>query len=276
MNTLCHIGNRIFFRAGTKKTLYEIWREKKTKVKYFRIFGSKCYILNDRENLDKFDAKSDEGIFLGYSTNSRAYRVYNKRTKTVMKSINVVIDDTISEKDIDDGDGGPNLKKIEGDDNMSQGDDAEKESPEKESTPPISRRETKSTQESLSPLTPLEVQPPISRDGESFTSKKPSSRVTLNHPTSNIIGDLDEELHLRKRPGYSVNHVTYNCYLAQFEPKKVEKALKDENWVVSMHQELHQFVRNYVWELVPRPKDTHVIGTNWIFKNKTNEDGEVV
>jgi len=36
----------------------------------------KCYILNDQEN--KFDAKSDEGIFLGYSTNSRAYRVYNK------------------------------------------------------------------------------------------------------------------------------------------------------------------------------------------------------
>ena len=70
VNTLCHIGNRIFFRAGTKKTSYEIWREKKPKVKYFRIFGSKCYILNDMENFGKFDAKSDEGIFLGYSTNS--------------------------------------------------------------------------------------------------------------------------------------------------------------------------------------------------------------
>ena len=43
-----------------------------------------------------------------------------------------------------------------------------------------------------------------------------------------------------------------------------------------MHQELHQFVRNDVWELVPRPKDTHVIGTKWIFKNKTDKDGEVV
>ena len=43
-----------------------------------------------------------------------------------------------------------------------------------------------------------------------------------------------------------------------------------------MHQELHQFVRNYVWELVPRPKDTYVIGTKWIFKNKTDKDGEVV
>ena len=50
-------------------------------MKYFRVFGSKCYILNDGENPGKFDAKSDEGIFLGYSTNSRAYRVYNKHTK---------------------------------------------------------------------------------------------------------------------------------------------------------------------------------------------------
>ena len=70
MNTLCHIGNRIFFRAGTMKTAYEIWNGKKPRVKYFRVFGSKCYILNDRENLGKFDSKSDEGIFLGYSTTS--------------------------------------------------------------------------------------------------------------------------------------------------------------------------------------------------------------
>ena len=65
-------------------------------MKYFRVFGSKCYILNDRENLGKFDARSDEGIFLGYSTTSRAYRVFNKRTKTVMESINVKIDDALS------------------------------------------------------------------------------------------------------------------------------------------------------------------------------------
>ena len=70
VNTSCHIENRIFFRARTKKTSYEIWREKKPNVKYFPIFGSKCYILNDIENLRKFDAKSDEGIFLGYSINS--------------------------------------------------------------------------------------------------------------------------------------------------------------------------------------------------------------
>jgi hypothetical protein len=80
-------------RPETNKTLYEIWRGKKPTVEYFRTFGSRCYILRDRQNLGKFNPKSDEGIFLGYSTNSRAYRVFNKRTETVMESINVVIDD---------------------------------------------------------------------------------------------------------------------------------------------------------------------------------------
>ena len=64
-------------------------------VKYFRIFGSDCYILRDRENLEKFDAKSDKRYFLGYSSTSRAYKVYNLRTKTLLKSSNVVINDEV-------------------------------------------------------------------------------------------------------------------------------------------------------------------------------------
>jgi hypothetical protein len=72
-------------------------------VKYFRTFGSKCYILCDRENLGKFDPKSDEGIFLGYSSTSRAYRVFNKRTENVMESINVVIDDEELERPSSEG-----------------------------------------------------------------------------------------------------------------------------------------------------------------------------
>jgi hypothetical protein len=50
-------------------------------------------VLRDRENLGKFDSKSDEGIVLGYSTNNHVYRVFNKRTEIVIESINVVIDD---------------------------------------------------------------------------------------------------------------------------------------------------------------------------------------
>ena len=132
VNTSCHIGNRIFFRAGIKKTAYEIWKLKKLRVKYFQVFGSKCYILNDRENLGKFDAKSDEGIFLGYSTTSRAYRVFNKRTKMVMESINVEIDDAITKVEMVDDEEGPSIKEptveVEALDIKAEGPTSEKES----------------------------------------------------------------------------------------------------------------------------------------------------
>ena len=74
-------------------TPYEIWRGKKPNLKYFHEFGSTCVILNNREQRSKFNVKRNQGIFLGYSLNNRAYRVYNKRTKAVMESIDVVVDD---------------------------------------------------------------------------------------------------------------------------------------------------------------------------------------
>ena len=230
MNTSCHIGNRIFFRVGTKKTAYEIWNGKKPRVKCFRVFGSKCYILNYRENLGKFEAKSDEGIFLGYSTTSRAYRVFNKRTKKVMESINVKIDDALTKVEMsDDGEGlstkEPNVE-VEALDIEVEG-----FTPVEESPPMNLRMETRSMSRTSSPFTPMEVHPPISWNDEVSTSNKLSSRVIKNHLNSNIIRSLDEGLHLRKENILLANHVTYHCYLTQFEPKRVKEALQDENWV---------------------------------------------
>ena len=70
--------------------------------------------------------------------------------------------------------------------------------------------------------------------------------------------------------------ITHLCYLSQFEPKKVDEAFQDANWVNSMHEELHQLVRNDMWELVPRPKGVNVIGTKRIFKKKFDEHGTVI
>ena len=201
--------------------------------------------MNNRENLGKFDAKSDEGIFLGYSTTSRAYRVVNKRTKTVMESINVKIDDAITKIEMVDDEERPSTKEptieVEALDIEVEG-----STPEEESTPINPRTETRSTSRTSSPLTPSEVHPLISQNDEVSTSKKPSLRVIKNHPDSNIIGSLDEGLRLRKGIILLANHVTYHCYIAQFEPKRVEEALQDENWVESTHEKLNQFVRNDV------------------------------
>ena len=94
VNTACHMVNRVYFRPGTKKTPYELWKGRKSNVKYFKIFGSTCFILKDRENVRKFDSRSDEGMFLGYSSTSKTCRVYNKRTMKVMETVNVVIDES--------------------------------------------------------------------------------------------------------------------------------------------------------------------------------------
>ena len=56
VNTTCHTVNRVYFRPGTKKTPYELWKGRKPNVKYFRIFGSTCFNLKDRENVEKFDS----------------------------------------------------------------------------------------------------------------------------------------------------------------------------------------------------------------------------
>ena len=74
-------------------TPYKIWRGKKPNLMYLHEFGITCFELNDREHKRKFDPKSDEGLFLGYSPNSRVYKMFNKRSKIVMESTNVVVDD---------------------------------------------------------------------------------------------------------------------------------------------------------------------------------------
>ncbi|XP_073036620.1 uncharacterized protein [Primulina eburnea] len=93
LNTACHISNRVYLRSGSTMTSYEIIMGKKPNLRYFHVFGCVCYTLNDRDQLAKFDSKSDKYLFLGYATNSRAYRMFNLRTRTIMESINVVFDD---------------------------------------------------------------------------------------------------------------------------------------------------------------------------------------
>lgn len=74
------------------KSAYEIWKARKHKLNYLNVFGSRCYILKEGEQLGKFDAWCDEGICLGYSTNSHAFRVFNKCTCIVMEPVNVIVE----------------------------------------------------------------------------------------------------------------------------------------------------------------------------------------
>nr|GFB96610.1 hypothetical protein [Tanacetum cinerariifolium] len=87
--TACFTQNRSLVIPRYEKTPYHIINDRKPSVKFFHIFGPLCYIVRDGKNLDKMKEKGDECIFVGYSTQSRAYRVFNKRTRVIMESIYV-------------------------------------------------------------------------------------------------------------------------------------------------------------------------------------------
>lgn len=95
-HTTIYILNRVQLRVNTKFTPYELWYGRPANVGYLGIFGSKCYIKKDNENISNFESLCDEGIFLGYSTHSKAYKCYNKRFKRVIESANVKIDEMLS------------------------------------------------------------------------------------------------------------------------------------------------------------------------------------
>ncbi|KAH9679144.1 Integrase catalytic domain-containing protein [Citrus sinensis] len=94
VNTACYVLNRVLIRPHLNKTPYKLWKDRKPNIGYFKVFGCKCFILNTKDNLGKFDPKSDVGIFLGYSNSSKAYRVYNKRTLVVEESMHVTFDES--------------------------------------------------------------------------------------------------------------------------------------------------------------------------------------
>jgi len=94
VSTSCYVMNRVLIRPILRKTPYELLNGRKPNISHLRVFGYSCFVLNNgKENLGKFDEKADNGIFIGYSSNSRAYRVYNKRLMIVEEFVHVVFDE---------------------------------------------------------------------------------------------------------------------------------------------------------------------------------------
>ena len=100
VSTACYFSNRVLVRPILKKTPYELYKGRKPNISHLHVFGCKFVVHNNgKDNLGKFDAKSDEGIFLGYSLSSKAYRVFNKITLVVEESMHVIFDETNPSKE---------------------------------------------------------------------------------------------------------------------------------------------------------------------------------
>ena len=79
---------------NTSKTSFEIYHLRKPNVSYLKVFGCKCFVLNTQDNLGKFDTKTFEAIYFGYSSTSKAYRVFNKSSHTIKESMHVKFEES--------------------------------------------------------------------------------------------------------------------------------------------------------------------------------------
>nr|GFC49567.1 retrovirus-related Pol polyprotein from transposon TNT 1-94 [Tanacetum cinerariifolium] len=89
----CFTQNRLIIHNRFDKTPYELINKRKSNIKFFRVFGCRCYLLNDYEDVGKLKAKGDIKVFVGYSKESTAFRIYNKRTRKIHESVNVNFDE---------------------------------------------------------------------------------------------------------------------------------------------------------------------------------------
>ncbi|KAA0067345.1 putative mitochondrial protein [Cucumis melo var. makuwa] len=248
----CQIGKQT---RTSHKSLKECYTNRVLELLHMNLMGPMQTesLGGKREYRQKWDTKSEQGIFFGYSQNSCAYRVFNNISGSAIKTINVVINDLDSA-----------IKQINN---------------EEDETPNMSEARTTSSLEVPKADNPYaDSDKSLEKSSKENITKKseliPSADVKKNHPTSSIIGDPSARMQTRRKEKIDyMKMVADLCYISTFEPSTVNSALRDEYWLNAMQEELLQFRRNNVWTLVSKPEGVNVIGTKWVFKNKIDEAG---
>ena len=239
VNTACYVQNRIYIRPLLNKTAYELFKGRKPNI--FHQFGCTCYILNNKVYLKKFDAKDQKGIFLGYSERSKAYRLYNSETLCVEESMHVKFDDkeprdeTPEQVDIA---GSEDSDDYSEPDQISELNDTSEavtapEIPEAEAAPDVPTTEASEEDHNVS---------------QQVIQSKNSFKYKSSHPVDQIIGNKESP---RRTRSHFRQEESALGLLSMIEPTKVDETLTDDGWILAMQDELNQFKRNDVWDLVP-------------------------
>ncbi|GKB89386.1 retrovirus-related pol polyprotein from transposon TNT 1-94 [Tanacetum coccineum] len=261
----CYTQNRSIIVKRHDRTPYEIFKERIPDISYFHVFGCPVFIYNHKDHLGKFDAKADDGYFLGYLFNSKAFRVFNTRRQQIEETYHVIFDESIEAIRF------TNTSNAEGtQEQVVQ--NKQINQPTKES----SKNNTETSVHITKSLVPETLQ---SQHASTSSYPVAQDRWSQNQyfKLVNIIGDPSEGMLTRsiaaKLTAASANECLFVNILSEIEPKKVSKALNYLGGVDSMQEELNQFYRNKVWTLVPLPHDKIAIGSKWVFRNKKDEHG---
>ncbi|GJV02267.1 integrase, catalytic region, zinc finger, CCHC-type containing protein [Tanacetum coccineum] len=249
--------------------------KRKPDISFLHVFGALCYPKNDREDIGKLGAKGDIGFFIGYSADSCAYRVYNRRTKKIMKTMYVTFDE-LSAMAFAQSSSKPGLQGMTSG-QISSGLDLTYASSTITTQQPnehelyllfeVMYDDYIGGQPSASPRTIPDAQAPQPEtvadnvldamlDGNTFVN--PFATPSTSSAESSSSQYVDP----------SNMHTT-------MEPKNVKEAMTDPAWIESMQEELLQFKRLDVWVLVPALDNIKPLTLKWLFKNKHDEENTV-
>ncbi|WVZ98226.1 hypothetical protein U9M48_043693 [Paspalum notatum var. saurae] len=251
VNTACYIANRIFLRAFLGKTLYELRFGRQPSIKHLRAFGCRCFVLKKARHLDKCESHCLDGIFLGYASSSRAFRVWILEAKQVVETCEISFDETMPcttpafELSGDDDEGTPIFEDEEGAVDVGDaGATAPAAAPAPSATSSDDEGGPLPTVFSSLPRQQAHAEAGPAEDAGEVTSKiVPSRQVQRDYPPHRMIGDIHQRV--TRSSVNSLAFFSHSAYVASFEPRDVSYALSDPNWVNAMYEELENFERNH-------------------------------
>ncbi len=263
--TAAYARNRLPTSALESMTPFEAWTGGKPKINHMRAFGCIAYMHVNERYRSKLDSKSQQLIFVGYSADSKAYRLYNKSSRTIFESIDVVFDETdvgepcslqrTPKAHIDlvsDNDGDTINDNTPGDNDDDDDDD--------DDTTPLGNMMTRSQ----------------------HRKNIPANAKSIHAETAPVSREL-RLLKDRNKPGPrdvapSTIPFAFAAVSDDDEPLTMRAALMRHDaaqWQAAAQAEIDSLMHNDAWELVVPPRGCHVIGSIWVLKRKRNVDGSV-
>ncbi|GJW43181.1 integrase, catalytic region, zinc finger, CCHC-type containing protein [Tanacetum coccineum] len=284
--TACYTQNRSLIHTRQNKTLYELVHYKKLDLKFLRVFGALCYPTNDSEDLGKLKVTYDIGIFVGYAPNKKGYRIYNKRTHRIMETIHVQFDELTEHMAPMHISTGPEpILLMPG--QISPG-LIPNPVPAAPYVPPTNK-DLEILFQPIHPPSSSEVQslflhqgvaagPPFKDNPFAYVDNDAFVNVFAPEPSfkESSLGDVSTadsnqvsqpHGHLRK---WTKDHPIDNSN------KNFKTAVSEACWFEAMQDEIHEFDRLQIWELVPRPDFIMIIALKWIYKVRLDEYCDVL
>jgi hypothetical protein len=265
----CHVRNRCPSSVlPDNVTPFELWHGRKPNVAHLRVWGCKVHVLVPQQKRDdgKFGAKCLVGVFVGYSRNSKTYRVWNIGGGKIEEYRDVRFFESLRIQD-----------------DVWDGDQEWIVLPEQ---PESSEEGAKRNQRQADADEEPEVEVPAMEEAEERGVKKsgrqnkgvPPKRLTYEEKGKQVEGYVARTEGILEFCGDFEKDVIWGCIAEVDEPRNVREALgsgEKKKWEAAMKSELDSLKENKVWDLVDLPEGKRAIGSKWLFKRKKGVDGEV-